>query len=149
MVPSLPCNQPATKRIGWPERGEGPYRMCDMCADHSIKNRGATDLGPSHVFKYTDWFMAPTGQSRGDVDWDCDFYYLIVTGDEVETMVGNSQFDESRMREQYPIRIEHEADISRHRGHLECSSEVDKLKEDHPEVWERLNKWCEFKDRRK
>lgn len=42
----IPCNKPATRMISWPARGEGPYRMCDMCADHSVKNRGATDLGP-------------------------------------------------------------------------------------------------------
>lgn len=46
IVPPLPCNRPATRMIGWPERGEGPYRMCDMCAHHNVKNRNATDLGP-------------------------------------------------------------------------------------------------------
>lgn len=46
IIPTLPCNQPATKMIGWPKRGEGPYRMCDGCADHSVRNRGAEDLGP-------------------------------------------------------------------------------------------------------
>jgi hypothetical protein len=46
IIPTLPCNQPATKMIGWPKRGESPYRMCDGCADHSIRNRGAEDLGP-------------------------------------------------------------------------------------------------------
>jgi len=44
--PQFPCNQPATRMIGWPQRNEGPYRMCPGCADHSIRNRGATDLGP-------------------------------------------------------------------------------------------------------
>jgi len=46
IIPTLPCNQPATRMIGWPKRGEGPYRMCDGCADHSVRNRGAEDLGP-------------------------------------------------------------------------------------------------------
>lgn len=46
MFPEFPCNKPAIRMIGWPARGEGPYRMCEMCADHSTKNRGATDLGP-------------------------------------------------------------------------------------------------------
>lgn len=45
-VPTLPCNKPAVTIVGWPERNEGPYRMCLGCADHSIKNRGAKDLGP-------------------------------------------------------------------------------------------------------
>lgn len=44
--PQFPCNNPAERMIGWPKRGEGPYRMCLGCADHSVKNRGATDLGP-------------------------------------------------------------------------------------------------------
>lgn len=46
IIPQLACNQPATRLIGWPDRGEGPYRMCPACACHSLKNRGATDLGP-------------------------------------------------------------------------------------------------------
>ena len=46
LVPTLPCNKPAELMIGWPDRGEGPYRMCWMCADHSIRGRGATNLGP-------------------------------------------------------------------------------------------------------
>ena len=41
----MPCNKPATKMIGWPARKEGPYRMCDDCAWHSVKNRGATEMG--------------------------------------------------------------------------------------------------------
>lgn len=41
----IPCNQPATK-IVMAKNNEGPYRMCDMCADHNIRNRGATLVGP-------------------------------------------------------------------------------------------------------
>lgn len=41
----VPCNRPATRLIAWPRRGEGPYRMCDRCAGHNTKNRGATDVG--------------------------------------------------------------------------------------------------------
>ena len=39
------CNKPATVMVGWPARNEGPLRMCDEHAHHSIKNRGATNLG--------------------------------------------------------------------------------------------------------
>lgn len=46
IIPQLACNAPATRMIGWPARGEGPYRMCPACASHSVRNRGATDLGP-------------------------------------------------------------------------------------------------------
>lgn len=44
----LPCNRPATKMIdvNRPGSTEGPYRMCDACADHSVKNRGMKELGP-------------------------------------------------------------------------------------------------------
>jgi len=42
----IPCNAPATTMIAWPSRNEGPYRMCESCAWHNVKNRGATDLGP-------------------------------------------------------------------------------------------------------
>lgn len=41
----IPCNAPATSLIGWPARGEGPYRMCPACAWHSVRNRGAEHLG--------------------------------------------------------------------------------------------------------
>lgn len=49
IIPTLPCNAPAIRMIGWVDRSgevrEGPYRMCAMCADHSLRNRGAKDLG--------------------------------------------------------------------------------------------------------
>ena len=40
----IPCRKPATKLIGWPDRGEGPYDMCEMCADHNLRNRGAVEI---------------------------------------------------------------------------------------------------------
>lgn len=46
LYPQFPCNKPAERMIAWPARNEGPYRMCLGCADHSVKNRGATDQGP-------------------------------------------------------------------------------------------------------
>jgi len=48
----IDCCSPATKIIAWfhfsdkTKLREGPYVACDMCAWHSVKNRGATDLGP-------------------------------------------------------------------------------------------------------
>jgi len=42
----IPCNQPATRMIMHTQHNEGPYRMCQMCADHNTRNRGATDIGP-------------------------------------------------------------------------------------------------------
>ena len=44
--PQFPCNQLATRIIKFVKTNEGPYRMCDGCAEHSVKNRGATDIGP-------------------------------------------------------------------------------------------------------
>lgn len=41
----LPCNKPAGYLVGWPARGEGPYRMCFACMNHSVKNRAATVAG--------------------------------------------------------------------------------------------------------
>lgn len=40
----IPCNRPATRIIKTSDAT--PYRMCNMCAEHNIKNRGAKDLGP-------------------------------------------------------------------------------------------------------
>lgn len=40
----LPCGQPATTRVRH-ERDQRTYNMCDMCADHNIKNRGGKDMG--------------------------------------------------------------------------------------------------------
>lgn len=40
------CNKPAVVMVGWPRRREGPYRMCQECAWHNTKNRGAVELGP-------------------------------------------------------------------------------------------------------
>lgn len=41
----FPCNRPATKVVST-KTTEGPYRMCDACADHSVRNRGMRVLGP-------------------------------------------------------------------------------------------------------
>lgn len=42
----IPCNAPAILMVGWKDRGEGPYRMCPMCAEHNVRNRGAHVIGP-------------------------------------------------------------------------------------------------------
>lgn len=34
----IPCNGKATRKVAFPS--EGPYRMCEMCADHNVRNRG-------------------------------------------------------------------------------------------------------------
>ncbi len=39
----IPCNAPATRLI---RNRDGVYRMCDACANHNVRNRGATDEGP-------------------------------------------------------------------------------------------------------
>lgn len=98
----------------------------------------------THVFKFDDWFM-----NRNE-DWDADFYYLIITDDDhrIHLMNAGSPFLEDVMRKDHPDRIEHDCNLSRHRGHLECSAETDKLKQEYPKIWERLNSWCSFKDRR-
>jgi hypothetical protein len=36
----IPCNRPAKWVVGWTGRSEVPIRMCEMCADHNVKNRG-------------------------------------------------------------------------------------------------------------
>ena len=36
----IPCNQPAAYVIGWKGRSDTPIRMCEMCADHNVRNRG-------------------------------------------------------------------------------------------------------------
>ena len=43
-MPEFPCNKPATTSVKF--HGEPALRMCDACADHSIRNRGAENLGP-------------------------------------------------------------------------------------------------------
>jgi hypothetical protein len=40
----IPCNRPAVRMIGF-KSGEGPYRMCEACAYHNVKNRNAIDMG--------------------------------------------------------------------------------------------------------
>jgi len=39
----IPCNRPAVRMI---QHSDGDYRMCEMCAYHNVKNRGAKDIGP-------------------------------------------------------------------------------------------------------
>ena len=42
----IPCNQPATTVVHWPGRQDRPVRMCAMCADHNVRNRGGEIQGP-------------------------------------------------------------------------------------------------------
>jgi len=42
----VPCNRPAVSIVRFERTGEGPYRMCHMCATHNVNNRGATLIGP-------------------------------------------------------------------------------------------------------
>lgn len=39
----IPCNAPAEFVV---RHSEGDYRMCAMCTDHNIRNRGAVLIGP-------------------------------------------------------------------------------------------------------
>jgi len=40
----IPCNKPATVIVK--TRDATPYRMCEHCADHNVRNRGAKIIGP-------------------------------------------------------------------------------------------------------
>jgi hypothetical protein len=35
----IPCNRPAEFLVQ--TKDKSPYRMCDMCTDHNVRNRGA------------------------------------------------------------------------------------------------------------
>lgn len=35
----IPCNNQALYIVGWKGRNDKPIRMCEMCADHNVKNR--------------------------------------------------------------------------------------------------------------
>lgn len=37
----IPCNKPAVSIIRWKGRCDAPIRVCEMCADHNVRNRGA------------------------------------------------------------------------------------------------------------
>lgn len=36
----IPCNEPAVNIVGWKGRRDTPIRMCEMCTDHNVRNRG-------------------------------------------------------------------------------------------------------------
>jgi hypothetical protein len=37
----IPCGRPAEWIVHFPRRGNGPFAMCAMCADHNVLNRNA------------------------------------------------------------------------------------------------------------
>jgi len=41
----IDCGRPATAII-WSNRDQRAYRMCEMCADHNVRNRGGVKLAP-------------------------------------------------------------------------------------------------------
>lgn len=42
----IPCNRPAYHHVAFVALGEGPYRMCEACAEHNLSNRGAELVAP-------------------------------------------------------------------------------------------------------
>ena len=40
VIAYVPCGKPAVALVK--NRDPKPYLMCEMCADHNVKNRGAT-----------------------------------------------------------------------------------------------------------
>jgi len=93
-----------------------------------------------HVFDFSDWYAVPDG--RGCIDWDCDFHFLVIDGDKISLQPAGSEHCDYRLREQYPDRIMHKTSLSRHRGKLEGGVELLKA---HPELHERLGRWCPWK----
>jgi hypothetical protein len=45
-----PCNAPAVAIVGWIGRSDAPIRMCQMCLNHNVHNRGGEVI--RHVY---DW----------------------------------------------------------------------------------------------
>jgi len=100
-----------------------------------------------HTFPYLDWFIVPDGM--GCIDWDCDFYTLIIDQDmNIHTHRNNCENDQRRLEERFPHRFKHECTLSDHREFMDCSGETDKLKEEWLDLYERINRWTPFKDRR-
>jgi len=44
----IPCGKPATSLV-WHNKDKRAYPMCDMCADHNIKNRGGIELAKKEI----------------------------------------------------------------------------------------------------
>lgn len=42
----IPCNQPAVNIVSWKGRNDKPIRMCAMCTNHNVRNRGGIVDGP-------------------------------------------------------------------------------------------------------
>ena len=41
----IPCDKPAVRLINNGDHTY-PYRMCEACAQHNVRSRGAEDIGP-------------------------------------------------------------------------------------------------------
>ena len=44
-----PCNEPAKFILRWKGRSDPQILVCEMCADHNVKNRGGKIVGPADV----------------------------------------------------------------------------------------------------
>lgn len=95
----------------------------------------------AHVFSYI------VSHINSEGDWDSENYYLIFH-DSVTILRAVSDHDEQVMQSVFPDRVEYEAWISNHKGHLEPNDGTDELKEKNPEIYEMINKWCPFVDNR-
>jgi hypothetical protein len=70
----IPCNRPAKWVVGWTGRSEAPIRMCEMCADHNVKNRGgfivSAYVSTQHLPSPLDSLPPPVGHNSQVTDLD-------------------------------------------------------------------------------
>ena len=60
----VPCGRPAKVMVGWKGRSETPIPMCEMCADHNVKNRNG--YFSSLELKSVDIKMFPDAKPAGN-----------------------------------------------------------------------------------
>jgi hypothetical protein len=74
----IPCNRPAKFVVAWTGRSDPPVRMCEMCADHNVRNRGGfiaqtfipDPSAPSIPDEYLAGIIAQAGHNSQVTDAD-------------------------------------------------------------------------------
>lgn len=80
----IPCNRPAASLVK--ARDPNVYRMCETCADHNVRNRGARLVAPYKEFMMKE-FVFKTKHATLESFLDMSMFFKDGELDKVETKV--------------------------------------------------------------
>lgn len=87
----IPCNNPAINMVGWKGRSDAPIRMCAMCTNHNVKNRGG------EIISFID--LKPGSNPTPSTPWDgLTEDQLLLAWDDIKKAIETAKAQEMELR---------------------------------------------------